>query len=51
MEGVFDRGLAKAIGVSNFNAEQVQRICDTARVKPHNIQVSDVYVLVCYKLF
>jgi len=39
LEGVFEKGLAKAIGVSNFNEEQIQRIYDNAKVKPHNSQV------------
>jgi diketogulonate reductase-like aldo/keto reductase len=39
MEGVFEKGLTKAIGVSNFNDEQIQRIYDNAKVKPHNSQV------------
>uniref|UniRef100_A0A914XEI6 NADP-dependent oxidoreductase domain-containing protein n=1 Tax=Plectus sambesii TaxID=2011161 RepID=A0A914XEI6_9BILA len=38
MEGVFEKGLTKAIGVSNFSEEQVQRIYDNAKVKPHNLQ-------------
>uniref|UniRef100_A0A914R6N3 NADP-dependent oxidoreductase domain-containing protein n=1 Tax=Parascaris equorum TaxID=6256 RepID=A0A914R6N3_PAREQ len=29
----------QAIGVSNFNEEQIQRILDNATVKPHNLQV------------
>jgi len=39
MEGVFEKGLTKAIGVSNFNEEQIQRVYDSAKVKPHNSQV------------
>jgi len=39
MEGVFEKGLTKAIGVSNFNEEQIQRVYDNAKVKPHNSQV------------
>lgn len=39
MEDVFRMGLAKAIGLSNFNAAQVQRIYEHAVVKPHNLQV------------
>jgi diketogulonate reductase-like aldo/keto reductase len=39
MEDVFDSGLAKAIGVSNFNADQLKRIVESARIAPHNNQV------------
>uniref|UniRef100_A0A914XSM1 NADP-dependent oxidoreductase domain-containing protein n=1 Tax=Plectus sambesii TaxID=2011161 RepID=A0A914XSM1_9BILA len=39
MEGVFEKGLAKAIGLSNVNEEQVQRVYDHAKIKPHNVQV------------
>jgi len=39
MEEVFKSGKAKAIGLSNFNSKQIQRICDSATVKPHNLQV------------
>ena len=34
MERLVDDGLAKAIGLSNFNAVQMQRICDGARIRP-----------------
>lgn len=39
MEKVFKSGKAKAIGLSNFNEEQIQNIIDHATVKPHNLQV------------
>jgi alcohol dehydrogenase (NADP+) len=39
MEQVFNKGLTKAIGLSNFNAKQIQNIYDKATVKPHNLQV------------
>ncbi|XP_077285642.1 1,5-anhydro-D-fructose reductase-like isoform X1 [Arctopsyche grandis] len=39
MEKLQDEGLAKAIGLSNFNERQIKRICDNARVKPSNLQV------------
>lgn len=39
MEKVFKSGKAKAIGLSNFNKEQIQNILDHATVKPHNLQV------------
>ncbi|XP_065091441.1 aldo-keto reductase family 1 member B1-like [Ochlerotatus camptorhynchus] len=34
MEKLADSGLTKNIGVSNFNAKQVQRVLDVARIKP-----------------
>ena len=34
MEKLVDAGMVKAIGLSNFNASQVQEICDCARIKP-----------------
>lgn len=39
MEMVFEKGLTKAIGVSNFSIEQIDRIQKSARVKIHNVQV------------
>jgi len=39
MEAVFNKGLTKAIGLSNFNQQQIQRIYDNAQVKPHNLQL------------
>jgi len=39
MEAEVDAGRAKAIGLSNFNENQIQRILDTARIKPANLQV------------
>ena len=42
MESLVDKGLAKNIGVSNFNIEQLTRLLDTPglRIKPANIQVN-----------
>ncbi|CAJ0609282.1 unnamed protein product [Cylicocyclus nassatus] len=39
LEGVHKKGLAKAIGVSNFSGEQIERIMKTATVPIHNVQV------------
>ncbi|PIO57862.1 oxidoreductase, aldo/keto reductase family protein [Teladorsagia circumcincta] len=39
MEGVYKKGLAKAIGVSNYNCEQIERVVKTATVPIHNCQV------------
>ncbi|KAI1714146.1 aldo/keto reductase family domain-containing protein [Ditylenchus destructor] len=39
LEKQYKAGRAKAIGVSNFNAKQLQDIYDQAEVKPHNLQV------------
>ncbi len=39
MEKQVDTGLAKSIGISNFNEEQIGRIVNNARIKPANLQV------------
>lgn len=39
MEKLVKAGLTKAIGISNFNKEQTQRLLDSARIKPANIQI------------
>uniref|UniRef100_A0A914YND7 NADP-dependent oxidoreductase domain-containing protein n=1 Tax=Panagrolaimus superbus TaxID=310955 RepID=A0A914YND7_9BILA len=39
MEGIYEKKLARAIGVSNFNAEQIQRIHSVAKVPVHNNQI------------
>ncbi|XP_067938669.1 1,5-anhydro-D-fructose reductase-like [Watersipora subatra] len=39
MEKLVDDGLVKAIGLSNFNKEQLRRIYEQARIKPANIQM------------
>lgn len=38
MEGVYKKGLAKAIGVCNWNGEQIERVLRTAQVPIHNCQ-------------
>lgn len=39
METAVDLGLAKSIGVSNFNSVQLQRVLDMCRIKPVTNQV------------
>ncbi|XP_050421302.1 uncharacterized protein LOC126833799 [Adelges cooleyi] len=39
LEEQVDKGRAKAIGVSNFNVKQLQRVLDNSRIKPDNLQV------------
>ncbi|VDM74526.1 unnamed protein product [Strongylus vulgaris] len=39
LEGVHNKGLTKAIGVSNFSGEQIERIMKSASVPIHNLQV------------
>ena len=39
MEKLVDDGLVKAIGLSNFNKDQLQRMYEKARIKPANVQV------------
>lgn len=39
MEAQVDKGRAKAIGLSNFNSEQIGRIVQAARIQPANLQV------------
>lgn len=44
MEKLVDEGKVKAIGLSNFNKEQIGRIYDGARIKPSNLQVRVIAV-------
>nr|XP_053630664.1 aldo-keto reductase family 1 member B1-like [Cherax quadricarinatus] len=39
MEAQVDAGKAKAIGLSNFNSQQIERIVKVARIQPANLQV------------
>jgi len=39
MEAQVDCGRAKSIGISNFNSQQIERICASARIPPANLQV------------
>lgn len=39
MEKQVTDGRAKAIGLSNFNVKQIQKVLDNCRIKPDNLQV------------
>lgn len=39
MEDQVEKGLTKAIGLSNFNGEQVRRIYECAKIKPSVLQI------------
>ncbi|XP_064101165.1 aldo-keto reductase family 1 member A1-like [Macrobrachium nipponense] len=39
MEKLADSGKAKAIGISNFNSKQIERIMKVCRINPANLQV------------
>jgi len=43
MEEQVDAGRAKAIGLSNFNTKQIDKILNIARIKPANLQI-EVYL-------
>jgi diketogulonate reductase-like aldo/keto reductase len=38
MEAIYDSGRVRLLGVSNFALEQLQRLCQKARVRPHFVQ-------------
>uniref|UniRef100_A0A5S6QN23 Aldo_ket_red domain-containing protein n=1 Tax=Trichuris muris TaxID=70415 RepID=A0A5S6QN23_TRIMR len=38
MEDVFNKGMTRAIGLSNYNIPQMQRVLDNCTIKPHNVQ-------------
>lgn len=39
MESQVDAGRTKSIGLSNFNSQQIEKIVESARIKPANLQV------------
>lgn len=39
MEAIYEKGLAKSIGVSNFNEEQLDRVLKEGKIKPVTNQV------------
>jgi diketogulonate reductase-like aldo/keto reductase len=41
MEKQVTDGRAKAIGLSNFNVKQIQRVLDNCKIKPDNLQVEN----------
>lgn len=43
MEVVAKKGLTKSIGVSNFSKRQLERVLESATIKPVNNQVSSSY--------
>ncbi|MCP9258581.1 hypothetical protein DINM_001606 [Dirofilaria immitis] len=53
MEGVYRKGLTKAIGVSNFSINQIERVQQSASIKIHNVQTDRLvylYAIVQLKL-
>lgn len=38
MEAIHDSGRARLLGVSNIGAEQLQQLCEGARIRPHFVQ-------------
>lgn len=41
MEAMNEAGLARNIGLSNFNQRQIQRILDNCQIKPANLQIEN----------
>ncbi|KAI8130796.1 hypothetical protein FF38_12565 [Lucilia cuprina] len=39
MEHIYELGLAKAIGVSNFNLKQLKNVLDNCNIRPANLQI------------
>lgn len=42
LEGVYEKKLARAIGISNFSEDHAERIMKVATVPIHNIQVREL---------
>jgi diketogulonate reductase-like aldo/keto reductase len=38
MEAIHDSGRTRLLGISNVNLQQLQRLCEAARVRPHFVQ-------------
>ncbi|OWA53086.1 Aldo-keto reductase family 1 member C18 [Hypsibius exemplaris] len=51
MEKAVDLGLAKSIGLSNFNQKQIQHVLDSCRIKPAVLQIETHAYLMQNKLF
>ena len=45
MEELYNKGLTKAIGVSNYSIEQIERVMKIAKVPIHNCQVDSFFSL------
>ncbi|KFD48359.1 hypothetical protein M513_10771, partial [Trichuris suis] len=45
MEEIYKKGLARSIGLSNFNLLQLQRVVSNCSVKPHNLQANALSLL------
>jgi alcohol dehydrogenase (NADP+) len=43
MEEQVKNGLAKSIGLSNFNKSQIANVYKNAEIKPSNLQVNIIY--------
>lgn len=43
MEECYENGLAKSIGLSNFNSEQIKRVLDNSKTVPVMLQVIIAY--------
>lgn len=45
MERLVEKGLVKAIGLSNFNSQQINDVIAAATIKPAALQVRNVIVI------
>ena len=46
MEECVEKGQVRSIGLSNFNIKQTERVLSIAKIKPANMQVSYVTILI-----